>query len=128
MGPQSGRQPEPRHGLANWKLTIRDGSDVSRLKYDDLDAALEEAQRKIDEVLGREPLKKLKVIRDYEPEIQVKARVEISGKGFFSPPTAGVDVRGDNSVVGYVGGVARKPLEGGNSKQVVEAMREALTR
>ena len=113
--------------MAAWKLTIRDGSDVRRTKYDDLESALEEAQRTIDEVLDREPLKKLKMIRDYEPEIQVKARVEISGKGLFSPPTAGVDVRGDNSVVGYVGGVARKPLEGDTSKQVVEAMREALT-
>jgi len=112
--------------LAAWKLTIRDGSAVRRLKYEELDAALEQARVTIDEVLGREPLKKVKAIRDYEPEIQVKARVEISGRGLFSPPTAGVDVRGDNSLVAYAGGVARRPLEGDNPKQVVEAMREAL--
>lgn len=112
--------------MAAWKLTIRDGSEVRRLKFDDLDAALEQARQTIDEVLDREPLGKVKAIRDYEPEIQVKARIEISGKGFFSPPTAGVDVRGDNSLVAYAGGVARKPLSGETSKQVVEAMRGAL--
>lgn len=114
--------------MAAWKLTIRDGSDVSRLRYDDLEAALEEARLKIDEVLEREPLEKIKMIRDYEPEIQIKARVEISGKGLLSPPTAGVDIRGDNSLVAYSGGVARKPLQGGTSKQVIEAMRDTLRR
>jgi hypothetical protein len=112
--------------LAAWKLTIRDGSEVRKSKFDELDDALERAREKIDEVLARGPLKKVKAIRDYEPEIQVKARVEISGRGLISPPTAGVDVRGDNSLVAYAGGVARKPLQGGSSKQVVEAMREAL--
>jgi hypothetical protein len=114
--------------LAAWKLTIRDGSQVSRLKFDNLDEALEQARQTIEQVLDREPLKKEKVIREYEPEVQVKARVEISGKGLFSPPTAGVDVRGDNSLVSYTGGVARKPLQGDTPKQVIEAMREALMR
>lgn len=113
--------------MAAWKLTIRDGSDVRRTKYDDLGAALEEARKAIDDVLSRGPLKKIKAIRDYEPEIQVKARVEISGKGLFSPPTAGVDVRGDNSLVAYSGAVARRPLEAESSGQAVEAMREALS-
>ncbi len=112
--------------MAAWKLTIRDGPEVRRLKYEDLDEALSQVREKIDEVLGREPLDKLKMIRDYEPEVQVKARIEISGKGLLSPPTAGVDVRGDNSLVAYAGGVARKPLEGDTPKQVVLAMREAL--
>jgi hypothetical protein len=114
--------------LADWKLTVRDGSDVSRLKYGSLDEALEEARLRIDEVLAREPLKKVKAIRDYEPEILVKARIEVSGKGLFSPPTAGVDVNGDNSLMAFAGGVVRKPLRGETSKQVVEAMREALLR
>ena len=114
--------------MASWKLTIRDGSDVSRLKYDDLESALEQARLKIDEVLDRDPLKKIKVLRDYEPEVQIKARVEVSGKGLFSPPTAGVDIRGDNSLVAYTGGVARRPLEAETSRQVIEAMRETLQR
>jgi hypothetical protein len=114
--------------MADWKLTVRDGSDVTRLKFDDLDAALEAARIRIEEITDRPPFGKVKAIRDYEPEKLVKARIEVSGKGFLSPPTAGVDVRGDNSLAGYVGGVSRKPIEGNTAAQVVHAMRETLSR
>jgi hypothetical protein len=113
--------------MADWKLTVRNGSDVSRLKFDDLGAALDEARTRIEQITDHPPLRTVKAIRDYEPEKQVKARIEISGKGFFSPPTAGVDVRGDNSLVGYAGGVSRQPIEGQTAAQVVEAMRETLS-
>jgi len=114
--------------MADWKLTVRDGSDVSRLSFDDLDSALEEALSRIEQILDRPPLGTVKAIRDYEPEKLVKARIEVSGKGFFSPPTAGVDVRGDNSLLGYAGGVSRQPVEGQTAAQVVAAMRETLSR
>jgi hypothetical protein len=114
--------------MADWKLTVREGSDVSRQKFDDLDSALEAAQVWIEEITDRPGLGTVKAIRDYEPSKLVKARVEVSGKGLFSPPTAGVDVHGDNSLLGYAGGVSRKPLEGKTATQVVEAMREALSR
>jgi hypothetical protein len=114
--------------MADWKLTIRDGSDVSRFRFDDLDAALDAARAGIEQVIDRPPLGTTKAIRDYEPVKLVKARIEISGKGLFSPPTAGVDVRGDNSLAGYTGGVSRKPIKGNTAAQVVEAMRETLSR
>ena len=114
--------------MADWKLTVRDGSDVSRVKFDDLDAALDAARTRIEEITDRPPLGKVKAIREYEPEKLVKARVEISGKGFFSPPTAGVDIRGDNTLAGYTGGVSRKPIEGNTPAQVIHAMRETLSR
>ena len=114
--------------MADWKLTVRDGSDVTRLKFDDLDAALDAARVRIEEIADRPPLGNIKAIRYYEPEKLVKARIEISGKGLFSPPTAGVDVRGDNSLAGYAGGVSRKPLEGRTVAQVIHAMRETLDR
>ena len=114
--------------MADWKLTVRDGSDVNRLRFDSLDAALAQARERIEAILSREPLDKVGAIRDYEPEKLVKARIEISGKGFLSPPTAGVDVRGDNTLLGFAGGVTRKPLEGRTTEQVIEAMRETLQR
>ena len=57
-------------------------------------------------------LKTVKAIRDYPPENQVKSRVEITGKGFFRPPGGGIDVRGDNSLRGFSGGVSRRVLPG----------------
>ncbi|MEX0620703.1 MAG: hypothetical protein WD181_03910 [Solirubrobacterales bacterium] len=112
--------------MADWKLTVRDGSDVSRSKFDNLDAMLDEVRARIEQITARPPLGKVNAIRDYEPDKLVKARIEISGKGFFSPPTAGVDVRGDNSLVVYAGSVSRKPIEGRTAEQVVDAMRETL--
>ena len=60
-------------------------------------------------------------------EQQIKARIEIAGKGLFRPPTAGVDVHGDNSMLAFEGGVVRKPLPGSNEKEVFESIRQSLT-
>jgi len=114
--------------LANWKLTVRIGPEVSRVKFDDLDQALEEARQQIEAIAADAPLNRVKAIRDYEPDQLVKARVELSGKGFFSAPTVGVDIRGDNSLLGFSGGVTRKPLEGKTAKQIVASMRDTLQR
>jgi hypothetical protein len=113
--------------LAAWKLTVREGSDVRRLKFDDLDEALEEMKSRIETIAASEPLGKINAIRDYEPETLIKARLEITGKGLVRPPTAGVDVRGDNSLVAFSGGVSRKELDGHTAAQAVASMREALT-
>jgi hypothetical protein len=113
--------------LAAWKLTVREGSDVRRLKFDDLDEALAEVKSRIEAIAAGEPLGKINAIRDYEPEVLIKARLEVTGKGLVRPPTAGVDVRGDNSLVVFSGGVSRKELSGNTAAQAVVSMREALT-
>jgi hypothetical protein len=56
----------------------------------------------------------------------VRARIEISGKGLISPPTAGVDVQGDLTLTGFTGGIRRKPLEGDSLREVFREIREAL--
>jgi hypothetical protein len=112
--------------MAAWKLTVRNGSDVSRLKFDNLDEALEETRKLIESISAEAPLGQVNAIREYEPERLVKARLEITGKGLISPPTAGVDIRGDNSLLGFSGGVSRRPLDGDTAKQIVTSMREAL--
>lgn len=114
--------------MAAWKLTVRNGPEVSRVKFNDLGAALEAAREQIEAIAADAPLGAVKAIRDYDPEQLVKARVELTGKGFFSPPTVGVDIRGDNSLLGFSGGVTRKPLEGETTKQIIESMRETLQR
>jgi hypothetical protein len=114
--------------MADWKLTVREGSDVDRQKFDDLDSALEAVRHRVEEITDRPGLGMVKAIRDYEPSKLIKARIEVSGKGFISPPTAGVDVHGDNSLLGYAGGVSRKPLDGKTVAEVVESLRKELTR
>ena len=113
--------------MAAWKLTIRNGSDVTRTKHDDLDEAIEAGRKVIEEVISEPPLRRVKSLRDFEPEQQIKARVEIAGKGIFRQPTAGVDVHGDNSMLAFQGGVVRKPLPGSTEKEVFESIRQSLT-
>lgn len=112
--------------MAAWKLTVREGSTVTRTDFDDLDSAISAAREKAAEILAGEPMKPVKAIRDYEPAQLVRARIEISGKGWISPPTAGVDIQGDLSLTGFTGGVRRKPLEGDSLRQVFGEIREAL--
>lgn len=111
----------------NWKLTVRYGSDVSRQGFDDLDQALDAARKAADEVIADGSLGEVKAIRDYEPSQLVNARIEISGKGLFRPPTAGIDIQGDLTVIAYQGGVRRDPLEGSNITQALKSVRMALT-
>ena len=111
---------------ARWKVTVRYGSDVSREGYDELDDALAAAEKAADEVLGDAPLGTVKAFRDYTPDQLVKARIEITGKGLISPPTAGVDIQGDGGMLAFTGGVRRKPLEAKSRKQVFAAIRQAL--
>jgi len=112
--------------VAQWKVTVRYGPDVSRHGFDNFDDAMEALEAATAEVLGDDPLKTVKAFRDYTPDQLVKARIEISGKGLFSPPTAGVDIQGDGGMLAFSGGLKRKPLKANSRKQVFNAIRQAL--
>ena len=113
--------------MAAWKLTVRNGSAVQRQSFDDLDAALAEAERQTDEILAEGPMAPAKAFREYEPSELVRARIEISGKGLLRPPTAGLDIQGDLSLIGFIGGVKRKPIEAKDEAGIFAAIREALS-
>ena len=112
--------------MAKWKLTVRAGPDVRRRSLHQLDEALSAAQEAAEEALSSPPMKAVKAIRDYEPAQLTKARVELSGKGLIKPPTAGIDIRGDNSTVGYVGAVRRRAMKAEGTKQIFAGIRQAL--
>ena len=72
------------------------------------------------------PLEGVSALRDFEPGDQVHARLEISGRGLLRPPTAGLDVRGDGSMVAFSGSVRRRALEPGAGHTPFDAVRAAL--
>ena len=111
---------------SRWKVTVRYGSDVSREGFDELGDAIDAAERSTDEVLADDPLDTVKAFKDYTPDQLVKARIEITGKGLISPPTAGLDIQGDGGILAFTGGVRRKPLAANSRKQVFAAIRQAL--
>jgi len=113
--------------VATWKLTIRHGSDVKRQRFDDLDEALGAAREVADEVIAEGQLDSVSAIRDYEPSQLVNARIEITGKGLFKPPTAGIDIQGDLSVIPFAGGVSRQTLEGSTLPQAMKSLKMFLS-
>ena len=64
-------------------------------------------------MLADDPLATVKAFKDYTPDQLVKARIEITGKGLISPPTAGLDIQGDGGMLAFTGGVSgnRSPQE-----------------
>ncbi len=111
-----------------WKLTVRHGSEVSRRGFEDLDAALEQTRRKVEELRAEGPLENVSMLREFDPAAQVHARLEISGKGLIRPPTAGVDLRGDGSLVAFSGSLAREELRPTDGESPLELVRQALER
>lgn len=113
--------------MSVWKLTIRHGSDVARERFEDLEAAVSELRRRAEAVRSEGDLKPASMLRDFAPGEQVHARLEISGRGLLRPPTAGVDVHGDGSMVAFEGSVRRQVLEPRRGETVFEAVRAALS-
>ncbi len=109
-------------------MTVRYGSDVTRVSFDDLDEAIQEAEAMTEKVLSDGPLDSVSAFKEYAPDQLVKARIEISGKGLFSAPTAGIDIQGDGGMLGFTGGVKRKPIDATDRKQIFAGIREALNR
>jgi hypothetical protein len=72
------------------------------------------------------PVGPVRSLRDYEPGQQVHARLQLSGRGVFRKPTAGVDVRGDGTFVPFKGGVIREELDPTHHDTPFDLVRETL--
>ena len=112
--------------MSAWKLTVRHGSDVARQEFDDLETALAEARRRAEEIRSEGPLDQVSMLRSFEPEERVHARLEISGRGLLRPPTAGIDLMGDGRLVPFRGGIRRRELRLRRGGDELDAVREAL--
>ena len=109
-----------------YRLTVRQGPNVAKEKFEDLGEAIAAMERRAKDIRSEGPLAAQKMLREYEPEIQVAGRVEISTGSFLrSGVSAGIDVMGDGTLVAYRGGVKREELDPGQ-KGPFEAVRKAL--
>ena len=72
------------------------------------------------------PVRRVQSLRDYEPGDQVRARLQVSGRGLLRKPVAGVDVRGDGTFVPFKGGVVREELDPTDHDTPFDLVRETL--
>ncbi len=72
------------------------------------------------------PAHRVQSLRDYEPGDQVLARLQLSGRGVFRKPVAGVDVRGDGTFMPFSGGVVREELDPSHHDTPFDLVRETL--
>jgi hypothetical protein len=112
----------------SWKLTIRHGSDVSYEQFDELGDAVEAMRQRAMAIRAEGPAKPVSGLRDFGPEQQVHARLQLSGKGLLRKPVAGIDVRGDGTFMPYRGGVTREELDPTDHDTPFDLVRETLER
>ena len=124
--------PSSRDGLyaaphmARWKLTVRDGADVSHESFDDLDEAVVSMRSKALAIRAEGPAEPVSALRDFSPGDLVRARLQISGKGLLRKPVAGVDVRGDGTFMPFRGAVRREELDPSGHGTPFDLVRETL--
>jgi len=109
-----------------WKLTIRHGSEVSHVGFDDLGEAVASMRERALAIRAEGPRKTASMIREFKPEDQVHARLELSGRGLLRKPVAGVDVRGDGAFMPYRGGLGREELDPSGHDTPFDLVRETL--
>ena len=111
--------------MPSYTVIARRGPKVQRLRFDDLDAALEAIEEH-----GREAERGAHaapagggLMRRIEPVQQVVARLELRGPQRLR---AGVDVRGDGSSECYTGRVRRKLIEQRGGESAYDALRREV--
>jgi hypothetical protein len=114
--------------VGKWKVTVRHGSRVGREKFSSLEEAVADARRRVEEVRREDRLPHVSLIREFTPEEQVQARIEISGPGLIRSPEGGLDVMGDGSVIAYTGAVRKEPLDADSLDHAFERLLETLAR
>jgi hypothetical protein len=112
--------------LGAWKLTVRDGSEVSHLSFDELGEAVAAMRELALAIRAEGPAKGVSTLRDFGPEELVRARLQLSGKGWLRKPVAGIDVRGDGTFMPFRGGVRREELDPSGHETPFDLVRETL--
>jgi hypothetical protein len=110
--------------MPRYTLTARIRGQVEREGFDDLGAALDTLERRGHELQGRADADVVggSLMRRFQPQDQVTARLELSGRGV----RGGVDVRGDGSAVPFTGRLRRNPVERRDGESAYDALRREM--
>jgi hypothetical protein len=111
--------------MARYTLTARIRGKVTHERFDDVYAALDALERRGHALQGQADAEVVggSLVRRFEPEEQVTARLELSGPGRLR---LGVDVRGDGTAVPFTGRLVRKHLERRDGESAYDALRRVV--
>ena len=111
-----------------WRVTVRNGPSVEKLRCETLPEALDALEQRARAVADGNGLDEIDLhVRRYRPEDQVAARAELKGPQRLRPIIhAGIDVRGDGSVVAWSGGVKREQITMVGGETAYAALRRAV--
>ena len=114
--------------MSAWRLTVRTGPRVQRLRADTLEQALELLETEVRAAATTTHRGAIDVrVRRFEAADQVATRAELRGPGRWRPAVrAGLDVRGDGAVEAWTGRVRREPIEPASDETPYDALRRAL--
>jgi hypothetical protein len=106
-----------------WRITVRNGPKVEKLRADGLEEALDLVERE-GRVLSAGPGRRAVVLRtrEFTPQQQVAGRVELTGPGL----RAGVDVRGDGAAEAWTGRLRRRVVEQQERESPYDALRRVV--
>jgi len=111
----------------HWTLRIRQGSKVTKRRFDSLEAALDGLQEAIDAAGPQRRDTARALMREITPVQQVALRAEIAGpQRLFAKVNGGIDVRGDGSPEPFIGRVNREVVKVRSGESAVTALRRAL--
>ena len=110
--------------MARYTLTARVSGEVRHERFATLEEALDGLERSGHSLQGQADAAVVggSLMRRFEPEQQVTARLEVSGRRVH----AGVDIRGDGTSVPFVGRFRRKEIERNRDESSYDALRRAL--
>jgi hypothetical protein len=111
--------------MARFKLTARNRGKVTHKRFDDLDSALAELERRGHTLQGRADADVVggSLVRRFEPQEQVAARLELRGPQRLR---VGVDIRGDGSAIPFTGRLVRKEVERVRGESAYDALRRLI--
>jgi hypothetical protein len=111
-----------------WRVTVRNGPSVEKLRCETLPEALDALEERARAVADGNGLDEIDLrVRRYRPEDQVAARAELKGPQRLRPVIhAGIDVRGDGSVIAWSGGVRREQITMVGGESAYAALRRAV--
>ena len=111
--------------MARYTLTTRIRGKVEHERFSKLGEALDALELRGHALQGRADADSVggSLVRRFEPEQQVSARLEVSGPGGVR---GGVDVRGDGSAVPFTGRLLRKQVDRDDRESAYDALRRAL--